>query len=156
VVVDEVQDMSVAQFRFVVAVGRGGANGLLYKWQTKQVVELLRDLSSSFFRAFREGDSRSEVARYGRYFLAPIILSQKDGHQFIVDCQQRLTTLTRLPIYLHNLQRERPDGGRLTDLISERFGDKSFNLDVRGWTGGVEAIFNNQEFDIRSRPEPVR
>ena len=46
------------------------------------------------------GDPRSAVGRYGHYFLGSVIISQKDGQNFIVDGQQRLTTLTLLLTYL--------------------------------------------------------
>lgn len=128
-----------------------------YKWQTKQVMELLRDLSNAFLGDFREGDPRSAVAKYGHYFLGSIILSDRGEQRFIVDGQQRLTTLTLLLIYLHNLQRERADEVRLNDLIfSEKFGQKSFNLDVPDRTAAMESLFNDQEFDPTGRHESVQ
>ena len=65
-----------------------------YKWQTKQVVELLEDLSGKFMEDYAVDQERSEVAHYGHYFLGSIILSQKNGVGYIIDGQQRLTTLT--------------------------------------------------------------
>ena len=50
-----------------------------YKWQPKQVVEMLEDLSSKFLEDYEVGQDRSEVAHYGHYFLGSIILSQKNG-----------------------------------------------------------------------------
>src|SRR5262245_52966280 len=38
--------------------------------------------------------------------LGPIIISDKDGQKFIIDGQQRLTTLTLLLIYLHHRLQE--------------------------------------------------
>ena len=42
------------------------------------------------------------MGEYGHYFLGSIIISDKDGQKFIIDGQQRLTTLTLLLIYLHH------------------------------------------------------
>src|SRR5215470_6995673 len=67
-----------------------------YKWQTKQVAELIDDLAAKFLDSYEPGDERSAVAEYGHYFLGSIIISNKDGQQFIIDGQQRLTTLTLL------------------------------------------------------------
>ena len=73
-----------------------------YKWQTKQVAELIDDLAAKFLESHEPGDERSAVADYGHYFLGSIIISDKDGQKFIIDGQQRLTTLTLLLIYLHH------------------------------------------------------
>src|SRR3954463_14133485 len=73
-----------------------------YKWQQKQVSELLDDLAEKFLESHAEGNERSAVAEYGHYFLGSIIVSDKEGQKFIIDGQQRLTTLTLLLIYLHH------------------------------------------------------
>jgi len=76
-----------------------------YKWQKKQVAELLEDLADKFLASHEPGNERSDVAEYGHYFLSSIIISDKDGQKFIIDGQQRLTTLTLLLIFLqHQLE----------------------------------------------------
>src|SRR5262249_55920873 len=77
-----------------------------YKWQTKQVSELLDDLADKFLQSYDPKHDRAAVESYGHYFLGSIIISDKDGHKFVIDGQQRLTSLTLLLIYLH---------GRLAD-----------------------------------------
>ena len=67
-----------------------------YKWQEKHVAELLKDLAAKFLESHEEGNERSAVAEYGHYFLGSIIISDKDGQKFIIDGQQRLTTVTLL------------------------------------------------------------
>jgi hypothetical protein len=52
---------------------------------------------------------RKDVASYGHYFLGSIVISQPDEKKQIVDGQQRLTSLTLLLIYLHNIQKDRHD-----------------------------------------------
>src|SRR5205823_10278955 len=71
-----------------------------YKWQTKQVGELIDDLANKFLESYEPGHERSAVAEYGHYFVGSIIVSDKDGQKFIIDGQQRLTTLTLLLIYV--------------------------------------------------------
>lgn len=127
-----------------------------YKWETKQVRELIEDLSDRFLRDFDPTHERDTVAGYGRYFLGSIILSHKDGTDYIVDGQQRLTTLTLLLIYLNNLQKGRGDAVRLDDLVySEKFAKKSFNLNVEERVSAMEALFNEQPFDETEHPESV-
>src|ERR1700752_3098689 len=65
-----------------------------YKWQTKQVSELIDDLSSKFPADYEPTHERSAVSDYGHYFLGSVIVSDKDGEKFIIDGQQRLTTLS--------------------------------------------------------------
>ncbi|MFM2432428.1 MAG: hypothetical protein RLZZ511_3642 [Cyanobacteriota bacterium] len=130
-----------------------------YKWQTKQVVELLEDLADKFLNDFDAGHDRSEVEKYGHYFLGSIIISQKDGQKFIIDGQQRLTTLSLLLIFLYNLQQGKPDEVKhLGDLIfSEQYGKKSFNLNVEERIPAMEALFTKQAMvNEADQPESVR
>jgi uncharacterized protein with ParB-like and HNH nuclease domain len=102
-----------------------------YKWEDKQVRELVDDLTSRFLDDYEPGHPRSAVANYGHYFLGSIIISKKDNQNFIVDGQQRMTSLTLLLIYLNNLQSGRSKVVKIDELIfSERFGQRSFNLNV--------------------------
>src|SRR4051812_35676240 len=74
-----------------------------YRWQTKQVSELLEDLFDKFLESFDPSHDRSAVEGYGHYFLGSIIVSDKDVlGKFIIDGQQRLTTLTLLLTFLHH------------------------------------------------------
>lgn len=128
-----------------------------YKWETKQVQELLDDLTGTFLDDFREEHPRTAVQRYGHYFLGSIIVSKKNESRFVVDGQQRLTSLTLLLIFLRNLLRERGAPVHIDDLIySEKFGEKSFNLDVPKRLPAMEALFEDRPFDETGHEESVR
>jgi len=128
-----------------------------YKWETKQVQELLDDLSGKFRDDYDSSHDRSEVEKYGHYFLGSIIISDKDGQKFIIDGQQRLTTLTLLLIFLHNLQKDRPDEVKVSELIfSEKFSRRSFNIDVEERTACMEALFTGASFDDAGKSDSVR
>lgn len=102
-----------------------------YKWGEKQARELIDDLTGKFLEDYQPTHQRKQVAGYAHYFLGAIIISKKDNANFIVDGQQRLTSLTILLMLLRNLQKERGDQVNVDELIvSEKFGEKSFNLDV--------------------------
>jgi hypothetical protein len=124
----------------------------------KTVRELLDDLADKFRDDYDEEEQdRSAVAEYGHYFLGSIIVSQKQNQSFIIDGQQRLTTLTLLLIFLNNLQRGREHRVQLQDLIfSEKYGRRSFNLDVDERTPAMDALFNETPFDDTGRPESLR
>jgi uncharacterized protein with ParB-like and HNH nuclease domain len=128
-----------------------------YKWETKQIQELLEDLTGSFLENYEEDHPRERVAKYGRYFLGSIIISKKSGENYIVDGQQRLTSLTLLLIYLRNLQRDLEMESNIDSLIlSVKFGKKSFNLDVEERTPALESLFDGTPFDETNQPESVQ
>ena len=127
-----------------------------YKWQQKQVAELLDDLAAKFLESHEDGNERSAVADYNHYFLGSIIVSDKDGQKFIIDGQQRLTTLTLLLIFLHHKLADAEQKGQIADLIfSQKFGKRSFNLDVPERVACMEALYKGEEFVDPDGPESI-
>jgi len=133
-----------------------------YKWKKEHVTALLDDLETKFLSQYEEGHDPQKVQEYAHYFLGPIIISRKNGINSIVDGQQRLTTLTLLLIYLNNLQTEtlKSDPSfRQVDIksliFSEKFGTKSFNIDVDERATCMEALFNNSPFNPEGITESV-
>ena len=134
-----------------------------YKWKKEHVTALLDDLETKFVSQYEEGHEPRKVQEYAHYFLGPIIISRKNGTNSIVDGQQRLTTLTLLLIYINNLQTEtlKSDPSlRQVDIksliFSEKFGAKSFNIDVDERAACMEALFNNSPFNPEGTTESVR
>lgn len=127
-----------------------------YKWQQKQVSDLLDDLSTKFLESHEEGNDRTSVAEYGHYFLGSIIISDKDGQKFIIDGQQRLTTLTLLLIFLQHQIEDVEQKGQIAELIfSQRFGRRSFNLDIPERTACMEALYKGEEYADPNAPESI-
>ena len=127
-----------------------------YRWETKQITELLDDLSEKFLESYEPGHERSAVESYGHYFLGSIIISDKDGRKFIIDGQQRLTSLTLLLIYLYRQLSDAEQKGQIAELIySTRFGKRSFNLDVDERTAVMEALFTGEPIDDATLTESV-
>lgn len=127
-----------------------------YKWQTKQVAELIDDLSDKFLESYEPGHERSAVAEYGHYFLGSIIVSDKDGQKFIIDGQQRLTTLSLLLIYLQHQLQDAEQRGQLAELIfSQKFGKRSFNLDIPERTDCMDALYSGKDFVANDPPESI-
>ncbi len=128
-----------------------------YRWGEKQVRELVEDLTSQFLDDYEPGHERRSVKNYGHYFLGSIIISDKENQKFIVDGQQRLTTLTLLLIYLHNQQRGRQDASPIGEMIfSEEYGEKSFNIQVDERIPCMEALFEQQPYDETGKAESVQ
>lgn len=127
-----------------------------YKWQQKQLAELLDDLAAKFLENHEAGNDRSAVAEYGHYFLGSIIVSDKDGQKFIIDGQQRLTTLTLLLIFLHHRLDDAEQKGQVADLIlSQKYGKRSFNLDIPERSACMEALYKSEEFVEPDPPESI-
>ena len=128
-----------------------------YRWQDKQISELIEDLSGKFFEDYQPGHERSKVGDYAHYFLGSVIISKKDTASYIVDGQQRLTSLTLLLLLLRNLQKGREKQVNIDELIfSEKFDEKSFNIHVDERTQAMEALYDGQLIDITDRPESVQ
>lgn len=118
-----------------------------YKWQTKQVDELIDDLTAKFVESYDPSHERDAVAGYGHYFLGSIIVSDKEGRKFVIDGQQRLTTLTLLLIFLQHQLEDAEQKGQIADLIfSQKFGKRSFNMDIPERAECMEALYMEQEF----------
>ncbi|MBU8934896.1 MAG: DUF262 domain-containing HNH endonuclease family protein [candidate division Zixibacteria bacterium] len=127
-----------------------------YRWETKQVSEFLDDLGGKFLESHEAGNERGAVEHYGHYFLGSIIISDKKGQKFIIDGQQRLTTLTLLLIHIHRQLEDEEQKGQVTDLIfSRKFGKRSFNLDVPERAVCMEALFTGEPFDENGEAESV-
>lgn len=127
-----------------------------YKWRRKHVTELLEDLVSRFEESHERGNERSAVRDYVHYFLGSIILSEKDGQKYIVDGQQRLTTLTLLLILLRHLLQDPEQQGQITDLIfSKQYGKRSFNLDIEERTRCMDALYRGENLPESDPSESV-
>ena len=131
-----------------------------YTWDTKQVNELIDDLTGQFLQYYQEGDERTAVAGFGNYFLGSFIVSSdsaQGNQRFIVDGQQRLTTLTLLLTYIHSLLQDTDHQSQVSELIlSQSYGVKSFNLDIDDRQDCMNAIYNAIHFDADQESESVR
>lgn len=130
-----------------------------YKWESKQVRELIEDLTSRFLLDYQSTHERKAVAHYGQYFLGSVIISNKDGDRFIVDGQQRLTSLTLLLIYLNGLQKDLPaeEQVEIANLVySTQYGSKSFNLDVQERNACLQALISGETPDPTDEPPSVQ
>jgi uncharacterized protein with ParB-like and HNH nuclease domain len=127
-----------------------------YKWQTKQLTELMADLATKFLESYEPGHERSEVAEYGHYFLGSIIISDKEGVKFIIDGQQRLTTLSLLLIFLQHELQDSEQQAQIAELIfSQKFGKRSFNLDIPERTVCMEALYTGRELIPQELPDSL-
>ena len=127
-----------------------------YRWEKKHVSELIDDLSEKFLDSHQEGNERSAIEHYNRYFLGSIIISDRDGKKYIIDGQQRLTTITLLLIYIYHHLNDDIQKAQLADLIfAQKYGQRSFNLDVDERNEVMEALFTKKNFEENGQSESI-
>ncbi len=127
-----------------------------YQWETKQVTELIEDLAGKFLESYKPCHERLKVKTYGHYFLGSIIISDKQNQKYIIDGQQRLTTLTLLLTHIYRLLEDNEQKGIVAELIfSTQFGYRSFNMDVEERAECMEALFTGKPFYEEGQSESV-
>lgn len=131
-----------------------------YSWGEAQVVELIDDLVGRFLNEYRPGHVRKEVAGYEPYFLGPIVTAQRGETKYLVDGQQRLTTLSLLLIRLASALEDSGANDLASQIrplvFSEQYGESSYNLDVDERTKCLDAIRDGKRFDPSDQPESVQ
>ncbi len=121
-----------------------------YSWEQKHIEQLVTDLTSTFLDVYEEGDPRTSVEHYNNYYLGPFVVSSRDGMKSIIDGQQRLTSLTLFLIFLNNLQKELGGKESIEPLVfSEKFGQKSFNIQVEERKNCLEKLFLEGGYDVQ-------
>lgn len=133
-----------------------------YSWQPQHVSELIDDLTSNFLDSYEEGHERTQVLSYGHYFLGSIIISNNAGKRYIVDGQQRLTTLTLLLIRIYHLLENDAEKEIVKPLIySLAGGVEGFNLNVSDWDPILKHLYpvdkrDDKSFDVSKESESIR
>jgi uncharacterized protein with ParB-like and HNH nuclease domain len=121
-----------------------------FSWEQKHIEQLVTDLTSTFLDNYEEGHPRTAVEHYNNYYLGPFVVSSKDGVKSIIDGQQRLTSLTLLLIFLNNLQKDLGGRESIEPLVfSEKWGQKSFNLQVDERKTCLERLFLEGAYEVQ-------
>lgn len=130
-----------------------------YKWEKDNIDELLSDLQAKFFAHFKPGDETPAVSGYGEYFLGSIIVSKRNGKNYLIDGQQRVTSLTLLLICLYRAAQAQalPVVQTLAPLIfSDNLGQPKFNLDIPERLPVIQALFEGQAFNPDGKDESIQ
>lgn len=116
-----------------------------YSWKTKQIQELIEDLTNEFYENYDEGHTQEDVEHYEGYFLGPVIMTKDKA---IIDGQQRLSSITLLLIYLNHLQQSLDQQVDLNHLIfSSKFGKKTFSINVPERKDCLESLYEKGSYD---------
>jgi uncharacterized protein with ParB-like and HNH nuclease domain len=130
-----------------------------YKWEKANIEELVTDLYDKFRSCYQDGDSTSKVGEYEEYFLGSIIVSKRGNKNYLIDGQQRVTSLTLLLIYLYRAAAEKnlsvkDSIGPL--IFSDNLGVPSFNLDIPERLPVIKALFDGSPFNADDKDESVQ
>jgi len=129
-----------------------------YRWQEKQIQEMIDDLTNEFLEKYQPNHARQDVEKYNAYFMGSIVIAGKDNA--IIDGQQRLSSLTLLLMYLNNRLRNIKESHEEIKamIFSSKFGKKSFNIDVPEREDCMNAIYNDKldSFDRTNASESVQ
>ena len=129
-----------------------------YRWEKTQINELLDDLSGKFMKDHKEGNERGAIQNYDCYFLGSIIISDKKGEQYIIDGQQRLTSLILLLICIyHKLNEQGQAPSYLSELIYfEQYGKYTYKLDVLGREKCMDSLRTGKPFNGEGESESIK
>ena len=125
-----------------------------YVWGRRNIEELLNDFESEFMANYSQEHAPGQVANYRHYFLGTIVTICESSKRYIVDGQQRLTTLTLLLIYIHHLRAHNPSVFNVAPLIyTEMYQQKSFTISVEEREDCMKALFESNYFDATDHPD---
>ncbi|MBD1399444.1 DUF262 domain-containing protein [Pelovirga terrestris] len=130
-----------------------------YKWEKENVLEMISDFLDKFQNSYQDGDETTAVNNYTDYFLGSIIVTKRNGAYYLIDGQQRVTTLTLLLIYLYREAKHQalPVHQIIAPLIySDNFGKPSFNLNIRERLSVLEALFDGTPYNLDGKDESIR
>ncbi|NRQ35611.1 DUF262 domain-containing protein [Nonomuraea sp. NN258] len=113
-----------------------------YTWTRDEIRTLIEDLSRHFLPHWNPLHEREAVDEYTPYFLGPYVYHEHGGRTFLVDGQQRITTLHLLLIYLRQL------------LLDQ---EVDVEVDIATLEGLIyTARHGKRNFTIQANEEPVR
>ncbi len=130
-----------------------------YKWTQPQVEAVLDDIFFKFDADYHpEHDATQDsISKYGWYYLNTFVTNEENGRKFIVDGQQRLTTLTLIIIKLVHLCR----GHGLVELeewlktkIYGAYAEgKTFWMSANGRAGALQDLYDHDAEASLSEPD---
>ena len=129
-----------------------------YRWKKKQIQDLINDLADSFSDYYRDMHQPEDVEDYGYYFLGSIVVSKRKGKRYLIDGQQRLTSLLLLLMHLNFLQKG--NGESIVDDIKSMIrrndiGKRVYSVNVPSRAACMDALFEGKEYSVDDASESI-
>lgn len=124
-----------------------------YTWTREHLAKLMEDFSAAFERwrdACRRGVATSP------YFIGPLILQSREDAPYIIDGQQRLTTMLLLLMRVSRELGGRPPGREIETLIVREHEDFPFLLQVEDYSEALQDIWQHGALTKSNPSDPER
>jgi uncharacterized protein with ParB-like and HNH nuclease domain len=125
-----------------------------YAWSADDVRTLVDDLIEAFEESWQATRRRNRRGEPDRFFLGPFVfVDESGGRRFLVDGQQRFTTIHLIFMHLRSAAeelREREAVDKLGRVIGEFEGTRiRFRMDIDERRPFLEALYYRREFEAR-------
>lgn len=129
-----------------------------YAWGDKEVDEMMDDLYTKFNESYPDSSNiKKNISTYKEYHLGNYLLSRKNNIDYIIDGQQRLTTLTLLFMVISHLSTESNDyhtAIRAMDHVCSKNDDDEIEFKIIvSSRKNIMLMLHNQEENISSEDE---
>src|SRR5215471_2736136 len=129
-----------------------------YTWGSENVHRLVDDLHRRFSNQWNALHDRRDTSRYKPYFLGPYVYFQDGDITYLVDGQQRVTTLHLLLILIHNLlveQEALSEARQLETLICNvMYGERRYTIDIEERAPLLDALMARKSYELQSGDPP--
>ena len=129
-----------------------------YTWRTENVRRLLEDLHRRFNAEWNALHDRRDTSRYKPYFLGPYVYFQDGDITYLVDGQQRVSTLHLILILIHNLLTDQDALGearQLETLIrSVMYGERRYTIDIAERAPLLNALMDGDKYEVKPGDPP--
>lgn len=129
-----------------------------YTWGSGNVRRLVEDLRHRFSAEWNALHDRKDTSRYRPYFLGPYVYFQDGDITYLVDGQQRITTLHLLLILIRNLLIEQDATGEARQLetliCNVMYGERRYTIDIDERAPLLDALMGGKTYELRPDDPP--
>jgi hypothetical protein len=129
-----------------------------YTWGSENVRRLVEDLHRRFSAEWNALHDRRDTSRYKPYFLGPYVYFQDGDITYLVDGQQRVTTLHLLLIHIRNLlvDHDAPGEARQLETLicNVMYGERRYTIDIPERAPLLDALMSGKAYEVKREDPP--
>jgi hypothetical protein len=115
-----------------------------YTWGSENVRRLVDDLHRRFSNQWNALHDRRDASRYKPYFLGPYVYFQDGDITYLVDSQQRVTTL-----HAHHEARQLE-----TLICNVMYGERRYTIDIEERAPLLDALITGKPYEVKPEDRP--